>query len=134
MGPTLTSPLKENLWNSWRKSREMVFSLSLGLYALHTVNNGFGEGLKQLKETLDVKQFLIGIYFFFKYSSARREDYKEMENLTDVTAEYLLKYCSTCWLYIGKVVVQIWSKWKTSRVLFDFFASTKRIHEEKWSW
>ena len=27
-----------------------------------------------------------------------------MENLTDVTAEYLLKYCSTRWLYIGKVV------------------------------
>ena len=30
-----------------------------------------------------------------------------MENLTDVTAEYLLKYCSTRWLCIGKVVVRM---------------------------
>ena len=45
-------------------------------------------------ETLDIEQVLIQVYFFFKYSSARREDYKEMKNLTDITAEYLLKYCS----------------------------------------
>ena len=30
-----------------------------------------------------------------------------MENLTDVTAEYLLKFCSTRWLYIGKVFVRM---------------------------
>ena len=30
-----------------------------------------------------------------------------MESLTDVTAEYLLKYCSTRWLYIGKVIVRL---------------------------
>ena len=58
-------------------------------------------------ETLDIEQVLIQVYFFFKYSSARREDYKEMKNLTDITAEYLLKYCSIRQLYIGKVVVQM---------------------------
>ena len=81
------------------------------------MNNGFGEGLKQLKETLNVKQLLIDIYFFFKYSWVRKEDYKEMENLTDVTAEYLLKYCSTRWLYIGKVV-GIMEQMETSRSTF----------------
>ena len=58
-------------------------------------------------ETLDIEQVLIQVYFFFKYSSARREVCKEMKNLTDVTAEYLLKYCSIRWLYIGKAVVRM---------------------------
>ena len=57
-------------------------------------------------ETLDIEQVLIQVYFFFKYS-ARREDCKEMKNLTDVTAEYLLNYCSIRCLYIGKVVVRM---------------------------
>ena len=104
MDPTSTSHSNENLWKSWRKTREIVFSL--GSCGLHTVNNGFGKGLKQLKETLDVEQFLIDLYFFF-FPSARRKDYKEMENLTDVTAEYLLTFCSTRWLYIRKVFVRM---------------------------
>ena len=45
--------------------------------------------------------------FFFKLSSAKREDYKEVQELTDVTAEYLLKYCSTRWLHNGDVVVRM---------------------------
>ena len=90
MDPTLVSPSNENLWKSWRKTKEIVF-FTLGSCVLHEF--GFGEGLKQLKEKLDVEQLLIDVFFFFKYSSARREDYKEMENLIDVTAEYLLKYC-----------------------------------------
>ena len=45
--------------------------------------------------------------FFFKLSSARREDYKEVQELTDVTDEYLLKYCSTRWLHNGDVMVRM---------------------------
>ena len=29
-----------------------------------------------------------------------------MEEVADVTAEYLLKYCSTRWLYAGKVIIR----------------------------
>ena len=86
----------------------------------------FREGLKQLKETLDVKQLLIDVYFFFKYSSARREDYKEMENLTDVTAEYLLKYCSTRWLYIGKVVVRMIEQMENIKEYFLTFLPAQK--------
>ena len=31
------------------------------------MNKGFREGLKQSKETLDVEQLLIDVYFFFKH-------------------------------------------------------------------
>ena len=81
--------------------------LSLGSCPLHTVNNGFGEGMKKPEVIVDIEQFLIDVHFFFKLSSARREDFKEMETITDVTAQYLLKYCSTLWLCIGKGVVKM---------------------------
>ena len=105
-GSNINKSFQRKLVKKLEKDKGNSF-FTLGSCVLHTVNNGFGEGLKQLKEKLDVEQLLIDVYFFFKYSSARREDYKEMENLIDVTAEYLLKYCWTRWLYIGKVAVRI---------------------------
>ena len=80
--------------------------LSHGFCAFTYSEKWFWRRFETIKGNTGSQQLLIDIYFFFKYSSVRREDYKEMENLTDVTAEYLLKYwyCSTRWLYIGKVV------------------------------
>ena len=58
-----------------------------------------------------------------------------MENLTDVTAEYLLKFCSTRWLYIGKVFVRMMEQKENIKEYFLFLSSsTKRIHEKKWSY
>ena len=70
---------------------------------LHIVNNGFGASMKKIK-VMNIGQFLIDVHFNFKLSSAWWEDYKEVQELTDVTAEYLLKYCSTRWLHIGDIV------------------------------
>lgn len=55
--------------------------------------------------------------FLLQVLISEEERYKEMENIRDITADYILKYCSTQWLYIGKVS---WAgdgneKWKTSR-------------------
>ena len=84
----------------------------------HTVNNAFGEGMKKVKAVMDVKQVLIDVHFFFKLSSARREDYVELEELTDVMAEFTFKYCSTRWLYIGKVVVRMMEQIENVKLYF----------------
>ena len=73
--------------------------IPIGSCPLHIVNNGFGAGMKRMKEVMNIEQFLIDVHFFFKLSSARWEDYKEVQELTDETAEYLPKYCSTRWLH-----------------------------------
>ena len=82
------------------------------------MNNGFGEGMKKLKVIVDIEQFLIDVHLFFKLSSARREDFKEMETITDATAQYLLKYCSTRWLCIGKVVVRMLEQYDNVHAYF----------------
>ena len=105
-GPNVNKSFEQKLVEKLEKDKGNSF-VSLALCALHTMNNGFGEGLKQLKETLNIKQLLIYVYFFFKYSSARREDYKEMGNLTDVTAEYLLKYCLTRCCTLAKLLCEL---------------------------
>ena len=105
-GPNVNKSFEQKLVKKLEKDKGNSF-VSLALCALHTMNNGFGEGLKQLKETLNIKQLLIYVYFFFKYSSARREDYKEMGNLTDVTAEYLLKYCLTHCCTLAKLLCEL---------------------------
>ena len=101
MGPTSTNPLNENLRKNWRKTGNSFLSWLLWITYCEQWFLGMFETIKGNtggRTTFD---------FFFKYSSARREDCKEMENLTDITAEYLLKYCLTCWLCIGKVVVWV---------------------------
>ena len=92
--------------------------IPIGSCPLHVVNNGFGAGMKRIKEVMDIEQFLIDVHFFFKLSAARREDYKEVQELTDVTAEFLLKYCSTRWLHIGHVVVRMMEQIKNVKYYF----------------
>ena len=92
--------------------------IPIGNCPLHTVNNAFGEGMKIIKAVLDIEQFLIDLHFFFKLSSARREDYKEIEDLTDVTTEFMLRYCSTRWLYIGKTVLRVMEQNENIKLYF----------------
>ena len=57
--------------------------------------------------SIDIDQFGCDLYFFFKYSFARKEDYKNMQEVTDVFSWYVLKHCSTRWCTIIKVIVRI---------------------------
>lgn len=106
-GPKVNKAFEKSLIDKLEKEKGNSFLAQIGFCVLHTVNNSFGAGLTQLKETIDIEQLLIDLYFFFKYSAKRREEYKGMDEFTEVTAEYLLKYSSTRWLYIGKVCVRL---------------------------
>ena len=75
--------------------------------SIHIASNAFLEGIKGLKDNVNVDQFAIDLHFFFKLSSARREDYRGVSELTDVTTHYVIKHCQTCWLSLGKVLVRI---------------------------
>ena len=75
---------------------------------LHIVNNSFGKGMAVARQCdVDIEWVFNDIYFFFTLSAARREDYKNGEEITDITSEYMMKYSSTRWLYIGKIAVRV---------------------------
>ena len=79
--------------------------LDIGTCSLHIVNNAFLEGLKELKNEINLDEFAIDLHFFMKYSAARREDYVNIVSVTETTAHFLLRHCTTRWLSLDKVLV-----------------------------
>ena len=78
--------------------------LDIGTCSLHIVNNAFLEGLKELKNEINLDEFAIDLHFFMKYSAARRGNYV---NIVSVTLRkeillllLLLRYGNHCSLFI----------------------------------
>ena len=65
------------------------------------------EGLKELKNEINLDEFAIDLYFFMKYSAAQREDSVNIVSVTEITAHFLLIHCVTRWLSLDKVLVRI---------------------------
>ena len=70
--------------------------LSLGLYSIRKVHNAYRKGFNCLN--IEIDQFACAIHFFFKFLSARREDYTSIEDITETAAAYAVKHVSTRWL------------------------------------
>ena len=79
--------------------------LDLGTCSLHPVHTAFRKGLGKFQFEFD--DFFNDIHFFFKLSSARREDYVSLQTITNVAAEYAKKHTSTTWLSIKYVCIRI---------------------------
>ena len=77
--------------------------LKLGSCSLHHVHNTFRKALQKLD--IDIDQFACDVHFFLKLSSARREDYATLEELTNVTAWYALRHVSSRWLTLKLVIL-----------------------------
>lgn len=105
-GPNVNKSFRAKLAKELEK-RDATQFLDVGTCSIHIANNGFLEGIKCLKSVVNIDQFAIDLHFFFKLSAARREDYREICELTDVTAHYVLKHCQTRWLSLDKVLVRI---------------------------
>ena len=117
-GPSVNKKFERELLEELENSNISKF-ITIGSCALHTVNNAFGKGLKQLKAAeIDLDQFAIDLHFFFKLSSARREDFRKISSITDVTVHYLLKHCQTRWLSIERVLVRIIEQFENIREYF----------------
>ena len=83
---------------------------------IHKVHTSFRRGVLQLP--IDVDEFAVNLHGFFKMSSARREDYRKMGDLTDVVAEYALRHSSTRWLTMKYVIVRMIEQWANIKLYF----------------
>ena len=79
--------------------------LQLGACSPHPVHTAFKNGLQKLDFPYD--SFFHDLSFFFHLSSARREDYKSLEQIMHVTAHYVKKHGPTRWLSMNQVGVRI---------------------------
>ena len=101
-----TNNSNQNSLKSFKKEVPPT-SLILVHVLIHIANNAFLEGTKCLKDNVNVDQFAIDLHFFFKLSAVRREYYRVLHKLTDMTMHYVIKHCQTCWVSLDKVLVRM---------------------------
>ena len=80
-GPSVNKSFEKMFIGHHEKDHQTTF-LTLESCTLHIVHNAFRKGIAEL--SIDIDQFQCDLHFFFKYSSARREDYKNVQEVTDI--------------------------------------------------
>ena len=100
--------------------------LKLGSCSLHPVHTAFANGIKALfqgeviiedkdgnkkESTFDLDDFFQDLHFFFKLSSARREDYASLADITTITAEYTKRHAETRWVSMKYVALRVLEQW-----------------------
>ena len=116
-GPNVNKKFEHDLKEELEKNNDNSF-ISCGSCPLHTVHNAFGKGMESLKERINLDQFVIDLHFFFERSAGRREDFKKMELITDITVHYLLRHCESRWLSIEKILVRIMEQFANIKTYF----------------
>ena len=108
-----------------------TFFLRLGSCSLHPTHTAFRKGIKKLHQCVDIDEFFTDIHFFFKLSSARREDYASLVNITDVVAEYAKKHAETRWLSMKYVALRCLEQWPNLKEYFlNFLPRQKNFKSE----
>jgi len=116
-GPAVNKSFSDKLKTTLNNTDATSF-IDIGSCPLHSANNAFSDGLKYLKETINLDQIAIDLHFFFKLSAARREDYREVSSITEVTSHYVLKHCQTRWLSLDRVLVRIFEQFENLKEYF----------------
>ena len=104
-GPTVNTSFLNQLKSEIEESHQSF--IDIGTCPLNITNNSFKAILNVLKTILDLDQVATDLHFFFKRSGARREDYKLVENITEITTRYMKKHVESRWLSIGHSLVPI---------------------------
>ena len=85
---------------------------------MHITNNSFKAILNVLNPILDLYQVTTDLHFIFKRYTARRKDYKMVENITEITTYYMEKHVESCWLRIDRPLVRILEQMENFRKYF----------------
>ena len=117
-GPRVNLAFQERLSKSLEDKSDTTF-LDIGTCPLHNVHNGFAKGLQVLDFNVD--QFVVDINSFFKLSSARREDYSHLEEITELPPHFSIKHSSTRWVTLKKVTIRMLEQWRNLTEYFLIF-------------
>ena len=94
-GPNVNLKFQKDLKKHFEETSGETF-LDIDACTLHKVHTSFKKGVKML--SIDIDQFAVDLHDFFKLSSARREDYSNLQDLTEVASQYVLRHSSVRWL------------------------------------
>ena len=115
--------LSEKLHNEINKS-----FINVGTCPLHIVHNSFRKAITTFDFNFD--EFFCNIHFFFKLSCGRREDLKDMKNITNISVQSALCHVETRWLSIKRVAVRIINQWENLCQYFLKFLSMQKTFKQ----
>ena len=101
--------------------------INVGTSPLHIVCNSFQKAITTFDFHFD--EFFC-YHFFFKLSSGRREDFQDMENITNISVQYALCRVETRWLSMKGVAVRIINQWENLCQYFLKFLPTQKIFKQ----
>ena len=104
--PSVNKSFADKLKTTLKANNATSF-IDIGSCPLHSANNTFSEGLKLLKDCINLDQISLDLYFLKTFSTARWEDYKGVSSITEITSHVVLKHCQTRWLSLDHVLIRI---------------------------
>ena len=107
-GPNVNLAFQEKLSKYLGDNLDKSF-LNLGTCSLHPVHTAFRRGIASM--SCDLDQFFTDNQFFFKLSSARREDYRSLHTLTNTLDKFVIKHVETRWLSMKYVAIRVVEQW-----------------------
>ena len=83
--------------------------IDLGSCTIHTVHNAFGKGNEQYGK--DIDQLCADLHSLFKYSAARRGDFKEIPVELELLENSFQQHTEVHWLRLGPAIKRILGQW-----------------------
>ena len=116
-GPSVNIAFLRRL-NAQLESEQCPPLIDLGTCSLHPVHTAFRKGVEGLP--FDVEHFVTDVYQWFKLSSARREDYQQVqtEDLEECVGKFFLKPVSSRWLYLEPVCRRVIEQYEALKKYF----------------
>ena len=112
----------------------------------HPVHSALAKGIKKFFQcayqdisdsekdktaSFNMNNFFQDLRFFFKCSSARREDYALLASIAGVTTEYMKKHAETCWVSIKYVALRCLEQWGNLKEYFlQFLPQQKNFYKK----
>ncbi len=103
-GPAVNLCFQKKI-NEWLCLQGAEPAVDLGTCSIHPVHTAFTKGVEVL--SFDIEQFAQDVFYWFKLSSARREDYQscqlELDDFMECAGNFFVRPVASRWLSLGSV-------------------------------
>lgn len=83
--------------------------VDVGSCCLHKVHNSFGKSISDFGS--DAEKLTIELFYWFKRSAARREDFHEVQIDLELNENFLIRHVSCRWLTLQPAIERILQQW-----------------------
>ncbi|KAL5012296.1 hypothetical protein ScPMuIL_010847 [Solemya velum] len=90
----------------------------------HLANLCAGHAVRQLP--IPINDMLVDVFYHFKHSSVRKENFKEFQEFTDTVPEKILKHATTRWLSLEKCIQRTLTQWPALQSYFSSNADAEK--------